>query len=185
METPPEPRIETRFEAPGSLSKPGPIGRLVRLGFGAWLLYVLYILVRFGWAELVRPTPPDRWDWWAFMAFAFVFTPYVVNIGLTKNWRRRPQLAILVLSGIAIPLGLVGYGSWWAPPLGAFVWLWLTYFSAHLGVSFALSALIATPGCEMRAIPHLWTVLTGRETKEHYCPGVLDRIDRWERKAAS
>ena len=32
----------------------------------------------------------------------------------------------------------------------------------------------------MRAIPHLWTVLTGKATKEHYCPGPLDRIDKWE-----
>ena len=48
-----------------------------------------------------------------------------------------------------------------------------------LGISVVLSALIATPACEMRSIPHLRTLTTGRATKEH-CPGALDRIDRWE-----
>ena len=48
------------------------------------------------------------------------------------------------------------------------------------GISFVLSAALATPGCEMRAIPHLWTIVTGRATKEHYCPGFLDGLDKWE-----
>ena len=38
-----------------------------------------------------------------------------------------------------------------------------------------------TPGCEMRALPHLWMLATGRETAEHFCPtGFLDSLDRWE-----
>lgn len=110
----------------------------------------------------------------------FWLTPYVVNIGFTKNWRRAPQWAVLVLAAIALVIDLAVFGTWWAPPLGFLVWAWLVYFSAHLGISFVLSALVATPGCEMRAIPHLWTLTTGRSTKEHYCPGPLDRIDRWE-----
>ena len=34
----------------------------------------------------------------------------------------------------------------------------------------------------MRAIPHLYTMLTGNQIKEHYCPGFIDNIDRWEMK---
>jgi len=41
--------------------------------------------------------------------------------------------------------------------------------------------VLATPGCEMRAIPHLLSLVTGQEAKEHYCPvGPLHRIDKWE-----
>ena len=74
---------------------------------------------------------------------------------------------------------LVG-DSWWTPVLGRYVWLTVFYVFGHLGLSFLLSAVIATPGCEMRAIPHLWTLVTGRATREHYCPGFLDRVDAWE-----
>ena len=59
---------------------------------------------------------------------------------------------------------------------------WVYYWFVHLGFSFFLAAVLATPGCEMRSIPHLWTLITRRATKEHYCPGFLDRLDRWERE---
>ena len=62
------------------------------------------------------------------------------------------------------------------------MWLTVLYVFGHLGLSFLLSAVIATPGCEMRAIPHLWTLLTGRATREHHCPGFLDSLDAWELK---
>ena len=63
--------------------------------------------------------------------------------------------------------------------------VWVVYTFGHLSLSFLLSAPIATPGCEMRAIPHLWTVLMGRATEEHYCLGALDAIDRWEVRRAT
>ncbi len=176
----PSRKIKTVFEEQGSLRKPGLIGRAVRLVFGAWLLWALYTLLRYGWIVLVDTTPPSPIEWWLFIILAFWLTPYVINIGLTKNWRRAPQVVVAVLAALALAIDLAVYGTWWAPPVGLFVLAWLAYFSAHLGISFVLSALLATPGCEMRAIPHLWTLMTGRSTKEHYCPGALDQIDRWE-----
>jgi hypothetical protein len=140
------------------------------------------MLVRYGWEVLVDLTPPPNWTWWAFMALGLWLLPPVVNIGFTKNWRRKPQIALAAGLGLAVIADLLAYGTWWAPPLGVVVWFWLVYFSAHLGGSFLLSAMIATPGCEMRAIPHLWTRLTGRVTEEHYCPGFIDHVDRWEQE---
>jgi len=84
----------------------------------------------------------------------------------------------------AIILGIVAskliVGAWWTPPLGRLVWLFVLYTFGHLGISFVVSSAIATPGCEMRGLPHLWTLLTGRRTREHYCPGFFDRLDAWE-----
>jgi hypothetical protein len=180
MVEPPTNKIETVFEEPGSLRKPGFIGRAVRFAFGAWLLWALYTLLRYGWIILVDTTPPSRIEWWLFIILAFWLTPYVVNIGFTRNWWRAPQVVVVAAAALAIVIDLAVYGTWWAPPVGLFALAWLVYFSAHLGLSFVLSALIATPGCEMRAFPHLWTLTTGHSTKEHYCPGALDRIDRWE-----
>ena len=181
----PADRIETVFEEYGSLPKPRLLGRLVRLGLGVWLLSGLFMLITDGWRGLVDTTPPAHWTMWAFIGLAFLVTPYVINIGFTRNWKRRPQIAIALTGVLLIGLDLALYGTWWAPPLGAFVWAWLAYFAAHLGFSFVLSALIGTPGCEMRSIPHLWTLITGRETKEHYCPGIIDTVDRWEAGSSS
>lgn len=176
----PTDKIETFFEEQGSLSKPVLIGRAVRFTFGAMLLWGLYSLLRYGWIVMADTTPPRHPEWWFLIVLAFWLTPYVVNIGFTKNWRRVPQVAVVTSAAAAIVVDFAVYGTWWAPPLGLFLLTWLVYFTAHLGISFVLSALLATPGCEMRAIPHLWTLTTGRTTKEHYCPGTLDRIDRWE-----
>ena len=179
MTTRPKDKLATHFAAPGSLPRPALLGRAVRFALGTWLLVAFYSLV-VGGVGLLETEPPAHWTFWVFTAFALWVTPAVVNIGFAKNWRRKPQLFLLAGAALAIVADLAFYGSWWGPPLGLLVWTWLLYFCAHLGVSFVLAAFIATPGCEMRALPHLWMLITGRATQEHYCPGFLDSLDRWE-----
>ncbi len=59
--------------------------------------------------------------------------------------------------------------------------IWQLYLSTHLGLAFLVSAVIATPGCEMRAFHHFYSLVTGNATKEHLCPvGPLHPIDQWE-----
>lgn len=108
-----------RYDEPGTLSRPGLIGRVVRFVLGVFCLNVVLAI-------------------------------------LTQ--------ASLFLSGQGLEAGSV----------------WLLYTFGHLGISFILAAALATPGCEMRAPWHLWTLMSGRRTQEHYCPGVLTPIDRWE-----
>ena len=56
---------------------------------------------------------------------------------------------------------------------------------AHLGYSFVLAGILATPGCEMRATHHLFSILSGKPVKEHHCPvGPLNTIDKWEHALA-
>ena len=170
---------ETDFVEAGTLLKPGLIGRLVRLVLGIVCLYFVLGLVVDGLGLVGWKVPTDQRMWFGVLFGLWVFS-YVVNIGFTRSWGRNPTAAVVVVAwGIWI-VGMVQNGSPWSPALGWFVRIWLLYTYAHLGVSFILSALIATPGCEMRALPHLWTIVTGQDTAEHYCPGALDRIDRWE-----
>ena len=176
----PEDPITTHFEEPGSLAPPRAVGRVVRLALGVWLLSICYSILN-GAPGLTGTRAPAHWTFWLAVVIAFHLTPYVVNIGLTRNWKRKPQYAVVLLTVVALVLDLVMFGTWWAPPLGGLILTWLSYLFGHLGVSFLLAGLIATTGCEMRALPHLWTVITGRRTREHYCPGPLDRLDRWER----
>ena len=170
---------ELKLDDPGTLPRPGVIGRMVRLLFAALCLYALWGILDQRGGFLVS-TPTALAQFVVAIAIAFWVFPHVVNIGFSKSWRRRPQVAIVLLLFVAAAASWVFHGGILGPPLGLVMLVWLIYVFGHLGVSFALATVLATPGCEMRAIPHLWTVMTGRTTKEHYCPSVLDRIDKWE-----
>ena len=174
---------ELRLDEPGSLSRPGPIGRLVRLVFAAACAFALYTLA-VAHEVLITTRVPDDFGWWFMIGLGFYLMPYVINIGFSVNWKRGSQIVVALLVVGAGGVGLWQSGSFWAPPLGWLMVAMTTYVYGHLGISFVLSAILGTPGCEMRAVPHLWTVVTGRQTAEHYCPGTLDRVDKWESRRA-
>ncbi|PCI52873.1 MAG: hypothetical protein COB36_14295 [Alphaproteobacteria bacterium] len=110
---------------------------------------------------------------------------YVINIGLSRAWKKWP---VFISIGLMLTAGLFGYfqlGSFETITLARTIWVWETYVFAHLGLSFALAAMLATPGCEMRAAYHLFSKLTGMPTKEHHCPvGPLNNLDKWEHAKA-
>ena len=174
--------VELRLHKTGTLRRPGPIGRVVRLSLGALCAWYVFDLTShyYYFVGMSSPRLPEDIPWMISVLFAFYVFPYVLNIGFARDWRRKPQLVLVSLAVVAGVAGLVQYGSFWAPPLGWFAVVWLVYVYGHLGLSFLIAAVIGTPGCEMRTIPHLWTIVTGRETAEHYCPGILNRLDKWE-----
>ncbi|RMF60294.1 MAG: hypothetical protein D6743_15175 [Calditrichaeota bacterium] len=184
-------RIETQFVPPGTLVRPGPIGRIVRLVMGALLLRLAYSVV----TELLLPSlggagvfgwrAPRHLSIWVAAALCFWAFPYVVNIGFTRNWRQKPRVVLLAVAALLALAAYVARGSLWSPAMGWLLVVWMFYVSAHLGMAFLLSAILATPGCEMRAFHDLWTRLTGKATAEHCCPGFLDKLDKWEAKLKS
>ena len=182
METTKEARY--KFDEQGTLTKPGPIGRVVRFSLGVLSLYVVYILLD-GVDYLTGSSIPGPGSWWIGLVFGVLLFPDVFNIGFGIRIGRRPLYAII--ASLAVLLGAVGFinGNFWSPLLAWFVEVWLLYIYSHLGLSLVLASIIATPGCEMRAIPQLWTMLTGRTTADHYCPGFIGRVDRWEEKLMS
>ncbi len=106
---------------------------------------------------------------------------YVINIGFSRSWKKWPAIVSAVaLLAIAV-LGYLLDGSFETGVLARAIWVWELYLFAHLGLAFLIAALIGTPGCEMRAFHDLYSRITGRPTKEHYCPvGPLHPIDQWE-----
>lgn len=169
--------VDLRLDKPGTLARPGPIGRLVRFGLGAASLWAVSVLIR--WPEELVSFPHNLM-WFVWIAFGFHVFPYIVNIGFGRDWRRKPQIAVGALGAVGGLASIVAYGTLWGPPLGWLVWAFMVYTYGHLGISMVLAAVIATPGCEMRALPHLWMITTGRETAEHFCPGFLNGLDKWE-----
>ncbi|MEW4983246.1 MAG: hypothetical protein AB1Y26_08440 [Cycloclasticus sp.] len=177
--------LEHSFVEQGTLKRPGPIGRLVRLLFAAVCGWFLVWLILAGPAQLAAQFPYIIELWlWALLAL-YLF-PYVINIGFGRDWGRRPQLIVIACGCVASILSYTIDNNVWGAPLAWFIIAWLFYVYTHLAISFFLSAILATPGCEMRALPHLLAIMRNRPPLEHHCPvGPLSRIDAWESKKRS
>ena len=172
-----------RYDEQGTLAPPGPIGRVIRLIFGLACGYALYELIAHGSGLITRQDLNDH-AWWPMILIALYVFPDVLNIGFGIKWNRETIYGILLMTmGSAAIAAWAFWGSPLGPPLGLAIYVWLFYTFAHLGFAFLLAALIATPGCEMRSIPHAWSLISGKQTREHYCPGFITPLDRWETKA--
>ncbi len=111
--------------------------------------------------------------------------PYVVNIGFgisTGAWPRILSAALIVLASTASYLVT---DEFLGEPLWLVVNTWAVYVFGHLGISYLLASILATPGCEMRAIPHLLGLATGKEVAEHFCPAFMDNLDKWEHERSN
>ncbi len=166
----------------GTLKPPDPVGRLVRMSLGFACFYALYVLVLH--IQSIIQTPVSVLPNIAVLVFAaIIIINYVVNIGFGKSWGRWPSYFSIGAALLLAAMSWLAFGTADHPLFGAGLWAWLVYFFAHLGVSFILSAIIATPGCEMRAIPHLFGKISGRTVAEHHCPAsFITKIDAWESK---
>ncbi len=167
---------------PGSLARPGPLGRLVRFALGALCLFALWDIVQH--AETTITQPFSSLDNLALLILApLCIFNYVVNIGFSKSWGFRPLAVSLAILALAAGIALLISGSFDHPIFGVPLILWLGYFYGHLGIAFILSAVIATPGCEMRSIPELIGRASGKASEEHHCPAAfIGKIDEWELK---
>jgi hypothetical protein len=165
------------FDKQGTLPLPGPIGRLVRLAMGLLIIKFIY-----DWLVFIDSSDFNNPFILFWIAFSVALVPYVVNIGFGVNSGARPRYALLGIWLLAAVAGFLIAGIFRSELFWSVVEITQIYIYGHLGISFLLSAILSTPGCEMRAIPHLLGKVSGKGSQEHYCPGFIDNIDRWERK---
>ncbi len=86
---------------------------------------------------------------------------------------------LVLLAGAAVATG-AGYataGTFDALPLNLYLWAWFAGFILLLGPAHVLSAIFATPGCEMRVYAQLLARLQGDEAEVAACPAGIDRFD--------
>jgi hypothetical protein len=164
------------FDQPGTLKPPGVIGRIVRLLMGPPLLWLVRDLLLY--SDSGSLSHLGIWAWALFTLWVF---PPVINIGWGSKWSNATlRIPVVVLLGFSVAISQLLYGV----PLTALTWwplmIWMTYTLAHLGFSFILAAALGTPGCEMRALSQLVGMLRGKASSEHFCPGFLTGLDRWE-----
>jgi hypothetical protein len=171
---------DLKLDEPGTLPRPGLVGRLARLALGALCLWYVYGLVMIG-GDVMSPAGNVPTMIWNGILPGLFLVSYVVNIGYSRAWKKWPAIiSALAFAAVAL-VGQVTSGTVETVALARLVWSWELYVFAHLGLSFLLAAMIGTPGCEMRAFHDLYSRVTGVPTKEHYCPvGPLHPIDQWE-----
>lgn len=162
------------------LPKPGILGRVGRLLVGLFALsFVAEVLPESLFFVNIAPSI-SSFNYLFGAAIAFWLLPDVVNIGFNIRWGRRSQQLFLWLAAMAIVADLIFFGALWAPPLGWLVLIMSVFTLVYLGGSHVLAALIGTPGCEMRAIPHLLAKLRGESVEAVVCPGHWDWVDSME-----
>ena len=171
---------DLRLDEPGSLPRPGPLGRLVRFGFGGACLWYVYGLSQVS-GDLVNDSGSIRPVVWNGILIGLFLISYVVNIGFSRAWKKWPAFISAGVFALIAGIGYLTAGTVETSFLARGVWVWEVYLFSHLGFAFIIAGVIGTPGCEMRAFHDLYSRLTGVPTKEHYCPvGPLHPIDQWE-----
>lgn len=171
---------DLKLDEPGSLPRPGPIGRLVRLAFGALCLSHVYWLIQVS-NSLLGSDGQIRSILWNGIVIGLFLVSYVVNIGYSRAWKKWPAIVSACALLLVAAYGYFTAGTAETQLLAYVLWAWEFYVFAHLGSAFIVAALIGTPGCEMLAFHDLYSRITGNPTKEHYCPiGPLNPIDQWE-----
>jgi hypothetical protein len=171
---------DLKLDEPGSLPRPGPVGRILRLVFGMLCLWYVTDLIQVT-GSLISNDGHIKSVVWNGLLIGLFLVSYVVNIGFTKAWKKWPLFISIGIFLLIAGYGYLTQGSFETNLLAHVIWGWELYLFIHLGLAFITSSLVGSPGCEMRAFHYLYSRLTGLPTKEHYCPiGPLHSIDQWE-----
>lgn len=170
---------ENSYVPPGALPKPGWLGRGIRFVLGALLLESAFSIGRAFHPLVYTQAVPNNIVLWVLVVVLFFSMREVIDLGLGVLWGQKAQVVTLVLAGMAIATDFIFYGRLWAPPLGILFTVWFLLIAIPLGIALVLAAVLGTPGCEMRSYAALIAKLQGHSALEHYCPGGIDFIDRW------
>ena len=177
------PTTDLKLDECGTLPRPGPLGRLYRLGM---TVVVGWLAVYPIWDDRVLLTSGNFEPYgliWSISFFGLFLVSYVINIGFSRDWKKWPMLVSAVFLAALALFDYVTTGDWTGQAFGTGFFIWSFYIFTHLGICFLISAIIGTPGCEMRALHDLFSKVTGVDTKEHYCPvGIMQPLDNWEAK---
>jgi hypothetical protein len=171
---------DLKLDEAGSLPRPGPIGRVVRLLFGFFCLWYVQGLIEIA-GNLFGADGHIRSVVWNGVLVGLFLVSYVVNIGFSRAWKKWPAIISVCILAAVAGFGYLTSGAIETSQLARLIWLWEIYIFAHLGLAFVIAGLLGSPGCEMRAFHDLYSRISGSPTKEHHCPiGPLHSIDQWE-----
>lgn len=131
-------------ESSSDLPRPGPIGRILRVAFGGFLLYFFTtVLIRYD-PHLPLTPPPRNWLTYVIAGIAF----YMLA-DTARSWRWPPYIlqgGWLGLAGVAVLIDWIRFGRFWGPTIGLAIMALILGAFFYLGVSFIVAGLFAVPG---------------------------------------
>ena len=133
------------FKPAGSISRPGPIGRLARIGFGVLTLFGLVRVLGatdYLWVNGV----PINLTFALGAAFCVYAIPPVVNIAYGVSWGGTLRIAVLGAICLAAAAGWVFHRDPLGPYAGVTVGAVMVLVLVQLGPSLILSGILAVPG---------------------------------------
>ena len=141
--------MKAKFEKPGTFATPRLLGRTIRLAVGVTILYLVFphfLKYWQGFTQVREGSETPGGTWYIGLFFAVYLLPHMIDRGFTLQRGRRSQIVFGLLALAAVVFDLTYYGSLWAPPLGWLVLLTTVLVLGHLGISFIVAGLFATPG---------------------------------------
>jgi hypothetical protein len=152
---------DLKLDEPGSLPRPGPLGRLVRLALGIACAWYVQGLIDIS-SRLIDSGGHIASVLWNATGIGLFLISYVINIGFSRSWKKWPAFVSAALFLVVAGSSYFTAGIIETQLLARTMWVWSAYLYTHLGL-------------------YLYSRITGIPTKEHYCPvGPLHPIDQWE-----
>jgi hypothetical protein len=96
---------DLKLDDSGSLPRPGPIGRLVRLAFGLICIWYVFRLIEAS-DKLMSGDGHIRPFVWSGVIIGLFLISYVINIGFSRAWKKWPAF---VSGGIFLAIAAIGY----------------------------------------------------------------------------
>ena len=135
---------EREYLSTGSIPAPLAVGRLVRFVFGSGLVFFVAWSARYyrDWTDF----DGINLGIWIPLGISLLLLTEVVNVGLGRDWGRKP-LVVTVAAGLVLFIaGAIAYGQPWSPPLAWGLFAFTMVIMGWLGVSFVLASFFRVPG---------------------------------------
>ena len=94
----------------GSLDRPGPVGRIVRLALGMVCTYALYVLIIYR-ANIIATPVSALPDLTVMVLAALFIINYVVNIGFGKSFGRWPSYVSIAAMLLFATMSWLAFGT--------------------------------------------------------------------------
>lgn len=175
------PDISTRDRPP----RIGPAGRVAR-ALGALVIGAVafeWLDAGIGWfSKSSTPTNPVVW---AVLALGVYYGLYqLIDFGFGPPWGKRAVIGFAGLLTVIAMSTLLTEGALWAAPLTWLLYVFSVSFLFAVAVSYLVSLLLGTPGCEVGGLAELIRRIRRRpgadERDAMWCVAGLHRLDEWE-----
>ena len=114
---------DLKLDEPGTLPRPGPAGRAVRLVLGILCLWYVYGLITIA-GDVMSPAGNVRTMIWNGILPGVFLVSYVVNIGYSRAWKKWPAIVSAIAFALVAVVGHLTSGTVETVTFARLIWVW-------------------------------------------------------------